>query len=180
MRVVVDYDLCESNALCMAAAPEVFEVRDDDFLYVLQDEPARGAAGEGRGGRAPLPQAGHHHRGLSERRTLARGPRPHRRRRGLAGRAAGRRGAAHAGASTARITHRRRRAAPALRPAAAVEAGAGRHEAARVAPRSSVVHGTLDDLDLDWRLGQSATGLDLAERAGAPRRRRAARRSTAW
>ena len=39
MRVVVDYDLCESNALCMAAAPEVFEVRDDDFLYVLQDEP---------------------------------------------------------------------------------------------------------------------------------------------
>src|SRR3546814_10253154 len=29
MRVVVDFDLCESNALCMAAAPEVFEVRDD-------------------------------------------------------------------------------------------------------------------------------------------------------
>ena len=39
MRVVVDYDLCESNALCMAAAPEVFEVRDDDFLYVLQENP---------------------------------------------------------------------------------------------------------------------------------------------
>ena len=29
----------------------------------------------------------------------------------------------------------------------------------------SVVHGTLDDLELDWRLGQSATGLDLDERA---------------
>ena len=39
MRVVVDYDLCESNALCMAAAPEVFEVRDDDFLYLLQENP---------------------------------------------------------------------------------------------------------------------------------------------
>jgi ferredoxin len=39
MRVVVDFDLCESNARCMAAAPEVFEVRDDDLLYVLQDEP---------------------------------------------------------------------------------------------------------------------------------------------
>lgn len=39
MRVVVDYDLCESNALCMAAAPEVFEVRDDDFMYVLQEHP---------------------------------------------------------------------------------------------------------------------------------------------
>jgi ferredoxin len=40
MRVVVDYDLCESNALCMEEAPEVFEVRDDDNLYVLQENPA--------------------------------------------------------------------------------------------------------------------------------------------
>jgi ferredoxin len=39
MRVVVDFDVCESNAVCMAIAPEVFEVRDDDFLYVLLDEP---------------------------------------------------------------------------------------------------------------------------------------------
>jgi ferredoxin len=39
MRVVVDFDRCESNARCMAEAPEVFEVRDDDFLYVLQEEP---------------------------------------------------------------------------------------------------------------------------------------------
>ena len=39
MRVVVDFDLCESNAVCMGIAPEVFEVRDDDFLYVLQETP---------------------------------------------------------------------------------------------------------------------------------------------
>lgn len=39
MRVVVDFDLCESNAVCMAIAPEVFEVRDDDFLYILNAEP---------------------------------------------------------------------------------------------------------------------------------------------
>jgi ferredoxin len=39
MRVVVDYDLCESNAVCMGIAPEVFEVRDDDFLYVLNENP---------------------------------------------------------------------------------------------------------------------------------------------
>ena len=39
MRVVVDFDACESNAVCMAVAPEVFEVRDDDFLYVLQENP---------------------------------------------------------------------------------------------------------------------------------------------
>lgn len=38
-RVVVDYDLCESNAICMDIAPEVFEVRDDDNLYVLEERP---------------------------------------------------------------------------------------------------------------------------------------------
>ncbi|MGW8529397.1 MULTISPECIES: ferredoxin [Nocardiopsidaceae] len=43
MRVEVDYDQCESNALCMGAAPEVFEVRDDDFLYLLAEEPAAGS-----------------------------------------------------------------------------------------------------------------------------------------
>ena len=39
MKVIVDFDKCESNAVCMAAAPEVFEVRDDNFLYILQEEP---------------------------------------------------------------------------------------------------------------------------------------------
>lgn len=39
MRVVVDFDRCQSNALCMGVAPEVFEVRDDGYLYVLQEEP---------------------------------------------------------------------------------------------------------------------------------------------
>lgn len=39
-QVVVDFDLCESNARCMEVAPEVFEVRDDDFLYVLQERPS--------------------------------------------------------------------------------------------------------------------------------------------
>ena len=39
MKVIADYDRCESNALCMGIAPEVFEVRDDGFLYLLQEEP---------------------------------------------------------------------------------------------------------------------------------------------
>lgn len=38
-KVVVDYDKCESNAVCMGIEPSVFEVRDDDFLYVLDEEP---------------------------------------------------------------------------------------------------------------------------------------------
>jgi ferredoxin len=39
VKVVVDFDKCESNAVCMGLLPEVFEVRDDNFLYVLQEEP---------------------------------------------------------------------------------------------------------------------------------------------
>ena len=38
-KVVVDFDVCESNAICMGVAPEVFEVRDDDFLYILNENP---------------------------------------------------------------------------------------------------------------------------------------------
>lgn len=40
MKIVVDFDLCESNAICMQVAPEVFEVRDDDFLYILNENPS--------------------------------------------------------------------------------------------------------------------------------------------
>lgn len=40
MKVVVDWQLCESNALCMLAAPEVFQIRDDDTLDVLDERPA--------------------------------------------------------------------------------------------------------------------------------------------
>ena len=37
MKVQVDYDLCESNALCEALAPETFELDGDDALQVLDD-----------------------------------------------------------------------------------------------------------------------------------------------
>ena len=40
MKIVVDYDVCASNAVCMGIVPEVFEVRDDGFLYVLQEAPS--------------------------------------------------------------------------------------------------------------------------------------------
>ena len=38
MKIKVDYDLCESNALCEAMAPEVFEVDDNDDLQLKTDE----------------------------------------------------------------------------------------------------------------------------------------------
>jgi ferredoxin len=39
MKVIVDYDLCTSNGVCMGIAPEIFEVRDDGFMYVLNENP---------------------------------------------------------------------------------------------------------------------------------------------
>jgi len=39
MKVVVNFDQCMSNAQCVRAAPSVFEVREDGFLYVLQEGP---------------------------------------------------------------------------------------------------------------------------------------------
>ena len=34
MRVVVDLDLCEGNAVCSSVAPEVFVVGEDDLARV--------------------------------------------------------------------------------------------------------------------------------------------------
>ncbi|GAB3130054.1 ferredoxin [Microbispora hainanensis] len=39
MKIKVDYDVCEANAVCMGLAPEVFEVDDEDNLHVLMPEP---------------------------------------------------------------------------------------------------------------------------------------------
>jgi ferredoxin len=39
MQIEVDYDLCESHARCVEAAPDIFEIRDDDLMYVLDDSP---------------------------------------------------------------------------------------------------------------------------------------------
>jgi ferredoxin len=39
VRVTVDYDLCESNGVCSGLVPAVFDLRDDDQLYVLQESP---------------------------------------------------------------------------------------------------------------------------------------------
>ena len=39
MRVVVDFDICASTGNCAQVCPEVFEVRNDGFLYILIEEP---------------------------------------------------------------------------------------------------------------------------------------------
>ena len=42
LKVVVDYDLCEANAICMDVCPEVFRVEEDDTLTVLMENPPDG------------------------------------------------------------------------------------------------------------------------------------------
>jgi len=39
MKVNVNFDNCASTGGCMQVCPEVFEVRNDGFLYILQEEP---------------------------------------------------------------------------------------------------------------------------------------------
>ena len=39
MKVSVDFDVCASTGACMQVCPEVFEVRNDGYLYNLQENP---------------------------------------------------------------------------------------------------------------------------------------------
>jgi len=39
MKVVVDRDRCEANAICMKVSPEVFKVDEDDVLQLLVEHP---------------------------------------------------------------------------------------------------------------------------------------------
>ncbi len=39
MKVIVDWDLCEANAVCMKVCPEVFELQEDDTLLIKQEHP---------------------------------------------------------------------------------------------------------------------------------------------
>jgi len=36
-KIKVDFDLCESNAMCEALAPSHFEVDDDDYLQIVEE-----------------------------------------------------------------------------------------------------------------------------------------------
>ena len=39
MKVNVNFDVCASTGACMQVCPEVFEVRTDGYLYILQENP---------------------------------------------------------------------------------------------------------------------------------------------
>ena len=40
MKIVVDRDECEANAICVGILPDVFEVDDDDRLVLHQEYPS--------------------------------------------------------------------------------------------------------------------------------------------
>lgn len=48
MRVEVDRDLCESNAVCVGIAPDIFGLGDDDLARVLVAAVPEGRADEVR------------------------------------------------------------------------------------------------------------------------------------
>lgn len=39
-KVTVDFDVCASTGVCAQTCPEVFEVRSDGYLYILQEQPS--------------------------------------------------------------------------------------------------------------------------------------------
>ncbi|CAO5169338.1 Ferredoxin [Frankia sp. AiPs1] len=39
MKVNVDFDRCASSGTCVRLVPDIFEIRDDGYLYLLNEEP---------------------------------------------------------------------------------------------------------------------------------------------
>ena len=39
MKILVDYDRCEGNAVCVTVCPEVFEVGEDDRAHLRLQDP---------------------------------------------------------------------------------------------------------------------------------------------
>ena len=40
LKIRVDYTLCEGNAMCLEAAPDVFDLDDDDIVTLLDESPS--------------------------------------------------------------------------------------------------------------------------------------------
>jgi ferredoxin len=39
MRILVDRDLCEANAICVRWAPDVFRMDDDNRMVIMNEHP---------------------------------------------------------------------------------------------------------------------------------------------
>ena len=56
-KVKADFDLCESNAICVGLAPDVFELDDDDYLVILTQQVTADNAARVRQAVAACPKA---------------------------------------------------------------------------------------------------------------------------
>ena len=65
MKVTIDYDLCEANALCTGLVPEVFEVDDEDNTNILVDEVPGGPPRTGAARGPSMPEAGDQAAGIA-------------------------------------------------------------------------------------------------------------------
>ena len=39
MKIVVDFDKCDSNGVCCGIAPDLFELDDQNYLVIKDEEP---------------------------------------------------------------------------------------------------------------------------------------------
>ena len=75
-RAVVDPELCQGHTLCNMAAPDIFQLREEDgHAYVVVDELTARAGGAGPQGRARLPRARHHRGGVAPETNVGGGQR---------------------------------------------------------------------------------------------------------
>jgi ferredoxin len=56
MKVLVDWSRCDGNGVCVAEAPEVFHLNDDDELILRQEEPAETLRGKVMAAAASCPK----------------------------------------------------------------------------------------------------------------------------
>ncbi len=150
MKVHVDMNLCQAHGECVFAAPDVFELHDDDSLTWVE-EVGEDETGRGRAGRAGLPDDGDQARGLRSfaMRIVVVGA-------SLAGLRAAQalRAAGHADEVVVIGDEARR---PYTRPPLSKELLVGDHTVEQCDFPS-------DEVDVEWRLGAAAVGLDRTAR----------------
>ena len=56
MRVIVDRDRCEGNAVCLGIAPDIFDLDDEDYAVVKTDPIPADQEGARRAGDRRMPR----------------------------------------------------------------------------------------------------------------------------
>ncbi|MFE3545930.1 ferredoxin [Nocardia sp. NPDC059177] len=57
MKIIVDFDQCEANGVCVGIAPDMFDLDDKDQLHVLEGDVAEDRVAEVEDAVAQCPKA---------------------------------------------------------------------------------------------------------------------------